>query len=61
MNMDFKEMMIQYLFYYNHTVCGNIDIEEDINTLAKDLSLFPNRKKMPSETDGIYNLLACAC
>ena len=30
--MDFKEMMIQYLFYYNHTVCGSIDIEVYVNS-----------------------------
>ena len=38
-----------------------IIIKDALPILAKDLSLFPNRKKMPSETDGIYNLLACAC
>ncbi len=40
--MDFKEMMIQYLFYYNHTVCGNIDIEEDINNLCEYLPEYEN-------------------
>ena len=34
--------MIQYLFYYNHTVCGNIDIEEDINNLCEYLPEYEN-------------------
>ena len=33
--MDFKEMMIQYLFYFNHTVSPSIDIEDDITNLCE--------------------------
>ena len=40
--MDFKEMMIQYLFYYNHTVCSVIDIEEDILNLYEYMAEFEN-------------------
>ena len=40
--MDFKEMMIQYLFYYNHTVCGSIDIEEEIMDLYEYMLEFEN-------------------
>ncbi len=32
--MDFKDKLIEYLFYYNHTVSSIIDIEEDINNLC---------------------------
>ena len=40
--MDFKEMMIQYLFYYNHTVSSMVDIEEDISNLCEYLSEYEN-------------------
>ena len=32
--MDFKDKLIEYLFYYNYTVSSIIDIEEDINNLC---------------------------
>lgn len=40
--MEFKEKLIQYLFYYNHTVCGNIDIEEDVTNLCEYIHEYEN-------------------
>ena len=37
--MDFKRIA-QYLFYYNHTVCSVIDIEEDILNLYEYMTAF---------------------
>ena len=39
--MDFKRIA-QYLFYYNHTVCSVIDIEEDILNLYEYMAEFEN-------------------
>ena len=35
--MDFKDKLIEYLFYYNHTVSSMVDIEEDISNLCEYL------------------------
>ena len=40
--MDFKEMMIEYLFYFNHTVQPTLDIEEDISNLCEYLPEYEN-------------------
>lgn len=40
--MDFKDKLIEYLFYYNHTVSSMIDIEEDINNLCEYLPEYEN-------------------
>ena len=40
--MDFKDKLIEYLFYYNHTVTSIIDIEEDINNLCAFLHEYEN-------------------
>ena len=40
--MDFKDKLIEYLFYYNHTVSSMIDIEEDINNLCEYLHEYEN-------------------
>ena len=40
--MDFNEMMIQYLFYYSHTVSSMVDIEEDISNLCEYLPEYEN-------------------
>lgn len=40
--MDFKKKLVEYLFYYNHTVASIIDIEEDINNLCAFLHEYEN-------------------
>ena len=41
-DMDFKKNLVEYLFYYNHTVGSIIDIEEDINDLCEYLHDYEN-------------------
>lgn len=38
--MDLKETMVQYLFYYNHTICPTININDDITNLCEYLNEF---------------------
>ena len=40
--MDLKEMIIQYLFYYNHTVCPTININDDITNLCEYMNEYEN-------------------